>query len=426
MGLVDLFNGIDVQQTRHWIKISVKTYIERIMSKHLDTWMKTLSVPARPTPLPTKPSFLKDFLNATGDKDEKAQRALAKEMGFGYRNGIGELIYAMVTCRPDLSYGVVRCSQYSSNPHRLHYHGVRHMLKYLWMTRDDGIMYWRPTPRMDLPDVPPPRIQSNEHDLLHDGRPTHGPLEYHGYMDSDWAACPKTRRSMGGDDHRLAGGTIAYKTSLMKTIAQSSTEGEFMEATDFGKRCLYIRSILWDLGIPQCAATIAYEDNDAATAMANAQKPTPRARHMDIRFKVLCEWVERDLIKLERIDTTVNPADHFTKQLGGLLFRRHNDYIMGRVPPEYSSYFQSTMGKLPFHSETTRDNDAISDDSTTTHLDLGTNKIHPNLALISFLPRYLVFYWKCVRPKFPPKYLSTLTPYGLVHTVHIIMIPTHR
>lgn len=46
-----------------------------------------------------------------------------------------------------------------------------------------------------------------------------------------------------------------------------------MEATDMGKMALFVRSVLWDLGIPQCSATVLYEDNDAATSMANAQKP---------------------------------------------------------------------------------------------------------------------------------------------------------
>jgi len=70
-----------------------------------------------------------------------------------------------------------------------------------------------------------------------------------------------------------------------------------MGACDAAKVILYVRSILWDLGVPQEAATLLYEDNDAATAMANAQKPTPRTRHMDIRFFALSEyWVERDLL----------------------------------------------------------------------------------------------------------------------------------
>lgn len=72
---------------------------------------------------------------------------------------------------------------------------------------------------MDVPAVDSPSIRSREHDILLDGRTTHGPLDLHGNMDSDRAGCPKTRRSMGGGGLRLAGGTVAYKTSLLKTIA---------------------------------------------------------------------------------------------------------------------------------------------------------------------------------------------------------------
>ncbi len=257
MGLVMLFNGIDVQQTRNWIKISVSTYVERIMEKHLTkTWINVKAAPDQPTPLSTKQSFLRDFLSAEGDPDSKLQAQLAQSMGFGYRNGIGELIYAMITCRPDLSYGVVRSSQYSSCLAEIHYHGVGHMLKYLWCTRHDGIYFWRAEPREDLPEVDPPTINSSTHDLLLDGRPHHGPYKLHGYMDSNWSTFPRTCHTMGGGGLRLAGGTVTYKTNLLKTIAQSSTEGEFMEATDFGKMTLFVRSIMWDLGIPQCLATV--------------------------------------------------------------------------------------------------------------------------------------------------------------------------
>ena len=86
-----------------------------------------------------------------------------------------------------------------------------------------------------------------------------------------------------------------------------------MTATDVGRMCLFVRSILWDLNIPQEAATVAYEDNVGCTAMDNAQKPTSRTRHIDIKYFALCEWVEQNLILLERIDTSINIADHLTK-----------------------------------------------------------------------------------------------------------------
>jgi hypothetical protein len=72
----------------------------------------------------------------------------------------------------------------------------------------------------------------------------------------------------------MAGGTIEYKTKLQPTVALSATEAEFMAASDAGKMLLFFRSILWDLEIPQQAASILYKGNDTCTVMTNSQKPT--------------------------------------------------------------------------------------------------------------------------------------------------------
>jgi hypothetical protein len=144
---------------------------------------------------------------------------------------------------------------------------------------------------------------------------------------------------------RLAGGPIAYKSKLQPTVACSSTEAEFVQAADAGRMSLYVRSILWDMDVPQDAATILYEDNDGATAMANAGKPTPRSRHIDIKYYALQEWVERDLLVLERIDTSLNMSDHLTKPLGRILFYRHRDFYMGHVPPPYSPKYNDFVRK---------------------------------------------------------------------------------
>ena len=163
------------------------------------------------------------------------------------------------------------------------------------------------------------------------------------YGDSDWATCVKTRRSFSGICIQLAGGTIAYMMKFQPTVALSSTEAEFMAACNVGRMCLFVRSILWDLDIPQEVATVAYEDNDGCTAMGNAQKPTPRTRHIDIKYFALCDWVERDLILLDRIDTSINLADHLTKILSRILFHRHADFILGHIPPKYSPAYQRTI-----------------------------------------------------------------------------------
>ncbi len=271
-------------------------------------------------------------------------------MQISYRSGVGELIWAMTTCRPDLGYTSVKLSQSNTCPAEEHYHGLKHALKFLYNSREDGLYYWRPHPRSELPEGPLPTINSNITDLMLDGRPEFPPLIAHAYADSDWATCPKTRRSFGGVCIRLAGGTIAYKCRFQPTIAGSSTEAEFMAACDTGRTILYIRSILWDLDIPQEAAMLLYEDNDGCTAMGNAQKPTTRTRHIDIKFFTLCDWVEQDLMILDRIDTTINMADHLTKALQPTLFHRHADYLLGHIPPSYSPIYKSIIGESPHYT----------------------------------------------------------------------------
>jgi hypothetical protein len=334
-GIITLFNGLDVQQSRWYIKISVQTYLTKTLLPYFNDWLEIPTTPM-PVPLGTNEKFHRDLYKAKGNPDAKAQAALAKQMGFGYRKAIGELIWPMPTCHPDLTQGVVKCAQASAAPTEIHYNAVKSIFRYCAATITDGIFYWRTEPRLDLPDDALPTIHSTPQDLKMQGRPTEQALILSGYMDTSWADCPLTRRSTGGKTLRLAGGPVAWKGRLLPTVALSSTESEYMEASDTGRMCLYCRSILWDLGIPQEAATILYEDNDGATAMANAGKPTSRSRHIDIKYYALQEWVERDLMVLSRIDTSQNMADSYTKPLPRILFYRHNDYNMGRVPPTYS------------------------------------------------------------------------------------------
>mmetsp|Transcript_22056 Transcript_22056/g.31605 ORF Transcript_22056/g.31605 Transcript_22056/m.31605 type:complete len:99 (+) Transcript_22056:1159-1455(+) len=71
--------------------------------------------------------------------------------------------------------------------------------------------------------------------------------------------------------------------------------------------------------------------------MANAQQPTRRTRHMDIKHFSLLDWVGRDLIILQAIATADNAADAMTKFLPKQLFYRHYDTYTGRRIPKYVS-----------------------------------------------------------------------------------------
>jgi hypothetical protein len=212
--------------------------------------MKSYLISDCPTPLHTTPQFIKALQTEEGNPDPVAQCTLKKKMGFSYRSSIGQLVYAMVCCRPDLSFAIVKLSQHNMCPGKVHFDGVQHTLKYLYQSQSEGLYYWRTTPQTELESTPLPTTLSTEKDLLWAQRQTLNALNPYGMSNADWASCPRTQRSFTGSLIKLTSAAVAYKTQLQNTIATSSTESEFMAAYELGKMLLYIRSILWDLNVP--------------------------------------------------------------------------------------------------------------------------------------------------------------------------------
>jgi hypothetical protein len=122
-GYLDMYNGINVLQTWHYIKINVKTFIDKVFEHHIATCMKTsYPIPNRSTPLTSDATWLKRFNAAIGNPDKKVQSNLAKTMQQSYQSGVGKLIWAMTTCGPNLAYTSIKLSQSNTCPHKLHYH----------------------------------------------------------------------------------------------------------------------------------------------------------------------------------------------------------------------------------------------------------------------------------------------------------------
>ncbi len=246
-GFINMYIRIVVLQMQQYIKISCISYITKICEKYLMSWMCNLtSTDDRPTPLPTDPTWMKKFNAATRDPDPKIQAKSAKTLGLSYRSGVCKLIWAMTTCRPDLAYASVKLSQSNACPHDHHFHGVKHFMKYLYSTCDDGIYFWRTAPCIKFKEGPIPCINSNKQDLLLNERPEYDANVLHAYADLDWATFVETCQLFGGTCIRLVGGTIAYKLKFQPTVAGSSTEAKVMAAYDTGKMILFVHSILWD------------------------------------------------------------------------------------------------------------------------------------------------------------------------------------
>jgi hypothetical protein len=161
-GLLDMFNGVDVVQTRDYTKIDCHTYIDKFCVKYLESWLgKVPLTKNRPTPLPTDATWIKKFNAAVGSSNPDKQKQLANRMQIKYKAGVGELIWAVKTCRPDIAFTSNKLSQSNSVPAEHHYRGLKHVIRYLYITRNDGIYFWRTNSRTELPKGCLPMVNSN-------------------------------------------------------------------------------------------------------------------------------------------------------------------------------------------------------------------------------------------------------------------------
>ena len=299
LGLIKRFNAMDIQQTKHFIKLTCHTDIQCITEHHGWTNEKAHTLPV---PMQNDATYLKELETTTGPTDQHETQQLEKEMGFNYRQVIGKAIFAMTLCRIDIAQAIIKLSQYSEHPGECHYKAAKSIIVYLWHTKHEGIYYWRSEPNHDLPDEPLPQTVSHAADL----EPYYqadNPTELHGCSDATWASDRQHRKSTGGIVFFFAGGAVYYQTRIHPTIAQSSTEAELQAMTDAGKAALCLRSIHEELKLEQILPTQIEVDNHAARKFSNAQQPTRCTRHIDMKDLVIMQWTEEEKILYKDVTT---------------------------------------------------------------------------------------------------------------------------
>jgi hypothetical protein len=332
LGLSTHFNGLEKVQDRDYIHIHVSPYLDKILANH--GWIEEGKHEARHFK-PLHPSSIKELETSEGPEDPVAAKVIKTAAGFAYCTGIGEIIFAYVTCLLDIGYAMTELSKFSANPAAAHYAALKRVFRYLRQTRERGLVYWRRTPRLSLPHVPFKLLRPM--DPADQGLPRPDlAITLCVYVDAAHSNCLRTRRSVGAFVFCLAGTAVAYRAKWLATICCRSTEAEFLAAVTAAKMAKFLRWILIELGLPQPDATHHYEDNAASIMMANAKRPTERSRHVDIQHFVLQQWFQNNDVLLEHVRGTINPSDALTKALGWILQNRHCSRVMGMMGSPYT------------------------------------------------------------------------------------------
>ena len=94
------------------------------------------------------------------------------------------------------------------------------------------------------------------------------------------------------------GGPISWKSRRQDSVALSTSEADYMAASEGGKEVVYIRDILQDFGFTQTDPTNLYEDNLAAVAMSINPVRRKYSRHIDIHRHYVRELALAGLVKL--------------------------------------------------------------------------------------------------------------------------------
>ncbi|KAJ3009092.1 hypothetical protein NUW54_g2913 [Trametes sanguinea] len=193
------------------ISLSQRAYIDTLLVRFCMTDVNPLTIPAD--------SHANLFAYDLTDEEHGTMRQKP------YAQLIRSLMYAAIGTRPDIAFIVSTLACFMSDPALIHWEATKHVLHFLKGTRDHSLI---------LGSIP--------NDLV-------------GYKDADWA--PQAHRHLiSGFVFLLNGGAISWRSFKQPMIALSSTEAEYITASDAAQEAIWLHSLLAELTSPPSGPTL--------------------------------------------------------------------------------------------------------------------------------------------------------------------------
>ena len=117
----------------------------------------------------------------------------------------------------------------------------------------------------------------------------------------------------------FATGSVSWTSHKQKTVALSSTEAEYMAASDTSRQLMWIKTLFNEIGFKLGSMPLMV-DNQGSSFLASNPMQERRTKHIDIRYHFIREKVEAGIIDLYYIQTEDNVADLLTKNLALVKF----------------------------------------------------------------------------------------------------------
>ncbi|XP_043720937.1 uncharacterized mitochondrial protein AtMg00810-like [Telopea speciosissima] len=178
-----------------------------------------------------------------------------------YRELVGCLVYLTVTC-PDIAYVVHVVNQLVSAPRTTHWTALLCILRYI-----RGTIF---------------------HSLLLSSTFS---LELRAYADADWAGDVNDRKSTTSFCLFLGDSLISWKSKKQSVIARSSAEAEYRAMAHATAEIVWLRWLLFDMGVFLFSSTPLYCDNRSAIQIAHNSIFHERTKLIEID----CHFVRQHL-----------------------------------------------------------------------------------------------------------------------------------
>ncbi|KAG8482959.1 hypothetical protein CXB51_022006 [Gossypium anomalum] len=235
-------------RSKRLLGLSQGTYIDKVLKRFNMEESKRGLLPMR-----HGISLPKEMYPSTPQERERMSK-------IPYASTIGSIMYAMLCTRPDVSYALSMTSKYQVDPVKGHWTTVKNIHKYLRRTKDTFLIY------------------GGEEEL-----------SVKGYTDASFQTDKDDSRSQSGFVFCLNGGAVSWKSSKQSTVANSTTEAEYIAASEAAKEAVWIKKFITELGVvPSISDAIELRcDNNGAIAQAKEPRSHQRSKHILRRYHLI-------------------------------------------------------------------------------------------------------------------------------------------
>jgi len=112
----------------------------------------------------------------------------------------------------------------------------------------------------------------------------------------------------------LAGAVVSWLSKLQTVVALSTTEAEYMVATQACKEVIWVQRLMEELGHKE-QKILVYCDNQSALHIARNSTFHSRTKHIGVQYHFVREVVEDENVDMQKIHTKDNLADVMTKPI---------------------------------------------------------------------------------------------------------------